>query len=485
MTSRTSTARGLPKFPYAKDGPPHEHEYARFTGPPTYRRNWPRWPALFFCVPSPQTSLAQTPSFAYADPQTLPGSQTNTFAYVATAVDRAGNVYMTDANLHTVQELPVGSSQIAPVKASGVTNPVAIAVDEAGDLYIANNSGTAQGASTSSIIKLTPAGVQSTVASGWVSPVAVSTDAAGDVFVLDWVDQPSFAAQLFEVPANTNARVQLNMYGLSAPYGMAADPAGDVFIADHGLGAIVELPHSNIAPETLRSGYTALQAIATDLAGNVFFLDGGAVDVIPAGNGQPFTVYQASTVPVGSLSVDANGSLIFPSGSGDVISQVQRVSVNFGSLDICVPGLTTAPCTATQTLWLNTNGSTPGIRFVSGGAVSTEFSATASCVAALCPATVTFSPHFAGPRNAVMQLLDASGVVQSNTLVYGFGIGPQATYSPVQSTIGTVNWPAEVAVDGGGNVYATAQGVTHVEEFPRFRWRARRLWVQVLQVRSA
>ncbi len=240
---------------------------------------------------------AQTPSFAYADPQIPPGSQTNSFSYVATAVDRAGNVFMTDANLHTVQELPAGSSQLAPVKASGVTNPAAVAVDGAGNLYIANNSGTAQGASTSSIIKLTPAGVQSSVGSGWVSPVAVSTDAAGDVFVLDWVDQPAYAAQLFEVPANTNSRVQLNMYGLSAPYGMATDPAGDVFIADRGLGAIVELPQGGSAPETLRSGYSLLEAIATDLAGNVFFLDGNAIDEVPAGNGQPFIAYPGTRLP--------------------------------------------------------------------------------------------------------------------------------------------------------------------------------------------
>ena len=65
-----------------------------------------------------------------------------------------------------------------------------------------------------------------------------------------------------------------------------------------------------------------------------------------------------------------------------------------------------------------------------------------------------------------MQVLDASGTVQSSTLVYGFGIGPQITYSPVQSTLGIVPWPAEVAVDGGGNVFATAQGMTHVVEYP-------------------
>lgn len=423
--------------------------------------------AVLLCAFTPSLP-AQTPSFAYADPQILPGSQTNLFSYAATAVDRAGNIYMTDATLHTVQELPAGSSQLAPVKASGVTNPDAIAVDAVGNLYIANNSGTAQGASTSSIIKLTPAGVQTSVASGWVSPVAVSTDAAGDVFVLDWVDQPAFAAQLFEVPVNTNIRLQLNMYGLSAPYGMAADPAGDVFIADRGLGSIVELPHGGSAPETLRSGFSLLQSIAADLAGNVFFLNNGVIGVIPAGNGQPFTVYQGpGYTPVGSISVDANGSLIFPSGYGDVIAEVQRVSVNFGSLDICVPGLTaTTSCTATQTLWLNTTGANPGIRFLTGGVPSTEFTATAACASALCPVAVTFSPKFAGPRNAIMQLLDASGTVQSSTLVYGFGIGPQAVYSPVQSTIGIVSWPADIAVDGGGNVFATAQGMTHIEEYP-------------------
>lgn len=65
-----------------------------------------------------------------------------------------------------------------------------------------------------------------------------------------------------------------------------------------------------------------------------------------------------------------------------------------------------------------------------------------------------------------MQVLDASGTEQSSTLVYGFGIGPQATYSPVRSTLGLVTWPEEIAVDGGGNVFATAQGMTHVQEYP-------------------
>lgn len=94
---------------------------------------------------------------------------------------------------------------------------------------------------------------------------------------------------------------------------MATDPAGDVFIADRGLGAIVELPQGGSAPETLRSGYSLLEAIATDLAGNVFFLDGNAIDEVPAGNGQPFIAYPGTAAaPLGSISVDANGSLIFP-----------------------------------------------------------------------------------------------------------------------------------------------------------------------------
>ena len=81
---------------------------------------------------------------------------------------------------------------------------------------------------------VTFAGVQTAVsASGLSSPTAVAVDGAGNVFIAD-----TYHSRVVEVPAGGGAQTTVGS-GLSAPYGVAMDAAGDVFIADTGNNRVV------------------------------------------------------------------------------------------------------------------------------------------------------------------------------------------------------------------------------------------------------
>jgi hypothetical protein len=434
---------------------------------------------------------AQTPSFAFATAQILPPTQASQDTFDSVAVDHAGNLFLASISRGSVVELPAGSNQLAPVNVKGVSNPLGIAVDGAGNLYIANDSTTSGGLSTSSIIKFTPGGAQSTIASGWISPVAIAADLAGDVFVVDANANLTNVSGVFEVAAGASTRTQLNISGLSSPNGIAVDPAQNVYVTDYGQGSIIKLSANRTAQTTLVTGISSAWGIATDLAGNVFYDNGTEVDEIPAGSTTPITAYRWQNAavdndpyvaPTVGIAVDMNGNLLFTAVNGSnsnyFVAKTQRVSVDFGSAEICVPGWTSvSACNATQTLWLYTAGAvTPTVRFMSGGVVNKDFVAsyapnactpTALSAGYGCPVDVTFSPKYSGARSAVMQVLDASGKVQSSTRVYGMGIGPQVVFSlPVQTTVGTGNSFMAIAVDGAGNVFAANQPGHNVVEFP-------------------
>ena len=84
---------------------------------------------------------------------------------------------------------------------------------------------------------VTFAGAQTTLGSGLSLPTGVAVDGAGDVFIAD-----SYNSRAVEVPAGGGAQTTVGS-GLNLPYGVAVDGAGDVFIADSGHNRVVEVPY--------------------------------------------------------------------------------------------------------------------------------------------------------------------------------------------------------------------------------------------------
>jgi len=167
------------------------------------------------------------------------------------------------AVLHA-QSLRFLGSQKA-IAAIGVAAPEGVAVDGAGDLFIADTG-------NNRVIEVPASGgAPIAVGSGLNRPVAVVVDSAGDVFIAD-----SGNNRVVEVAARRSVQVIVPTIGLTAPGGLAVDGAGDVFIADTGNNRVVKVPAGGGSQITVPStGLSVPKGLAVDAAGDVFIADTG------------------------------------------------------------------------------------------------------------------------------------------------------------------------------------------------------------------
>jgi serine/threonine protein kinase len=111
------------------------------------------------------------------------------------AVDTAGNLYVTDSANNRVVKLPAGSSTPAVLPFTGLNDPEGVAVDAAGNLYVVDSKGYGQlgnarvlklpvGSSAQEVL-LGEGALVGGAFSSLSGPVGVAVDAAGDLYVAD------------------------------------------------------------------------------------------------------------------------------------------------------------------------------------------------------------------------------------------------------------------------------------------------------------
>jgi len=240
-----------------------------------------------------------------------PGTSATISAPTGVAVDALGNVYLTDFNHSRIRRIdPSGtittiagngdfhfSGDNGPATSAGL-DPYDVAVDEKGNLYVADQF-------NSRIRKITPDGTITTVA---------GTGAYG----YSGYGGPATAARL------------------AIPTGVAADSSGNFFIADEGNSAVRRVTSSglmttiagngNFSPSAGDGGPAAAAQlnpwrVAVDTSGNVYVTDlfndrvrkltptlarPGAIS-IAAGNGQQGTTGVVLPAPLVVKITDSNG----------------------------------------------------------------------------------------------------------------------------------------------------------------------------------
>ncbi len=203
------------------------------------------------------------------------GSDARFYSPNGVAVDGAGNVYVTDTGNHTIRKItPSGvvstlaglaynsGSADGTGSAARFNDPSGVAVDSAGNVYVADTS-------NHTIRKITPSGVVSTLAglafnSGsadgtgsaarFNDPSGVAVDSAGNVYVAD--------SGNYTIRKITSARVVSTLAGLAAssgsadgvssaarfflPNGVAVDSAGNVYVADFGNDTIRKITSAGV-----------------------------------------------------------------------------------------------------------------------------------------------------------------------------------------------------------------------------------------------
>lgn len=186
----------------------------------------------------------------------------------ALAVDGAGNVYIADSHNNAIKEWIAASNTVISLVSSGLGFPFGVTVDKAGNVYFFN------GNFENSAIKewIAASNTVSTLVSSlsYVSAVGVAVDGAGNIFFADYGNQ---AFKEWVAASNT---VTTLASGLGSPNGVALDSAGNVYIADFERSIIYEW---SAASNTLTPLFSSIVAnprgVAVDGAGNIYIADWG------------------------------------------------------------------------------------------------------------------------------------------------------------------------------------------------------------------
>ncbi len=199
------------------------------------------------------------------------------------ALDNLGNLYIADTGNHRIRKLdPSGiittvagggaGGDGGAATAAALRNPAAVAVDAAGNLYIADasNHRVRKVAAATGIISTvagngTPAfagdGGSATAAS-LNNPQGVAVDGAGNLYIGDYGNQ--------RVRKVDSQGLITTVASVSQPAGLAVDGAGNLYIADPGGGKIWKLDPASVLTAVPGLGVSLNHAVAVDGSGNLY-----------------------------------------------------------------------------------------------------------------------------------------------------------------------------------------------------------------------
>ena len=254
------------------------------------------------------------------------------------AVDTSGNVYVADTGNNTIRKIARGGavSTLAGLagkpgredgsgSAARFLAPLGIAVDGAGNLYVAEFA-------SDIIRKITPEGEVSTLAGSagnpgstdgtgdnahFRNPWSVAVDSTGDVYVADKSNftirqiTPTGRVSTFAgfpgIPGDADGPGSYARF--SDPHGVAVDSAGNIYVADTGNNTIRKINSfgmvKTLAGMAGRAGdadgignkarFSNIQSVAAGDGGNIYVLDGNIIrKITPAG--------VVTTLPVSTLA---------------------------------------------------------------------------------------------------------------------------------------------------------------------------------------
>jgi sugar lactone lactonase YvrE len=254
----------------------------------------------------------------------------------AVAVDGAGDLYIADYSNDRVVKVPAGAGAATSIDPSvggkSLSGPQGVALDGAGDLFIAD-------AGNERIVEVAIDGTLTAIAptvngKGFDDPLGIAVDGAGDLFVAD-----QYNNRVVEVPSGGGTAIAIDPTAggksLFYPTAVAVDASGDLFIADYQNSRVVKVPPGGgtptaIAPAPNGQALDGVVGVAVDAAGDLYisnFFSSQIVEV-PADGSAPTAVDTfvdgSSVYGPQNIAVDTAGNLFIADYESWRIVEVQH-----------------------------------------------------------------------------------------------------------------------------------------------------------------
>jgi hypothetical protein len=193
------------------------------------------------------------------------------------------------------------------------STPEAVALGPSGNLFIAT--------SITGVAELLPpyTGAPVTIANGVQDPLALAFDAGGDLFVADSYDS---TVREYAPPYTGSPLVTLPG---SSVWGLAVDPSsGNLFVpSESSHNVLVYAPPYTGTPTTITAGIDAPFKVALDGAGDLFVLDvgnGWVTEYAPPYTGSPIATITSGVVSPAGLAIDGTGKLFVANEGGNNVT---------------------------------------------------------------------------------------------------------------------------------------------------------------------
>jgi hypothetical protein len=394
-------------------------------------------------------------------------------------VDSSGNVYVADTNNSTIRKITaagvVSTLAGAPGQTGGADgtggsarfdNPFGLAVDTAGNIYVADydNSTIRKVTSTGTVSTLAGSAGMSGSANGQGSaarfnnPAAVAVDGMGNVYVIDTSNQtvrvitPGGSVSTLAGSPGNGGRADGTGAAASFfyPGGIASTAAATVYVADTGNHTVRTVSSqggvSTLAGSAGQKGDadgTGTQAlfaypygISCDGAGHIYIVDSGNNAIrVTTTSGAVTTVAGAGSLSPGS-SDGVGGAARFSNPSGvaaDNLGNVYVADTNNSTIRKITSGGTVTTFAGAAGATGTTDGTGSAARFNAPAGIAVDSSG---------------NVYVADTNNDSIRKISTGGAV--TTLA---GVGGQTGSSDGTGGSARFNSPHAVAVDSAGNVY--------------------------------
>ena len=229
------------------------------------------------------------------------------------AIDGAGNLYVADLLGATVAKV-TQADKVTTIAASVQSLPTFTALDSAGNIYVSNYG-------SQTISKVTPSGQTSVFvdrAAGLERPDGLAFDATGTLYVAD-----ARTEKIVKVAPDGTVSPFLDLSADdNTPQGLAFDAAGNLYVSCAGTQLVLKVTPAGAVSVVLdqpENGIVTPEGLAFDASGNLYVASSGTgtiVKLTPAGQVSTFVPVSAQLSAPQALAFDATGTLYVTNSPG-------------------------------------------------------------------------------------------------------------------------------------------------------------------------